>query len=303
MDSNSNLGLEKSGLLSGRLLVIAAAVLWSSSGFFAKAPIFEVWPVESRGAALAFWRAFFAAVLLIFFVRKVQWTWRLLPMVAVFALMNWTYLNGMVYCEASLAIWLQYTAPAWVFLFSWLFWKEKPKTKNWILLAFAAVGVCIILQAELAGASFKGVQFGLASGVFFAGVVVCLRGLRDIDAAWVVFLNHAVTAVLFSPSAIANEACWPTGSQWIYLAMFGMFQIGLPYVLFARGLKSISSHEASGLSLLEPVLVPLWVFIAWRTASDYQYPAVTTLIGAAMILIGLIISLDWPAKKSDRTDG
>ena len=170
-------------------------------------------------------------------------------------------------------------------------------------MAFAAVGVCIILQAELAGASFKGVQFGLASGVFFAGVVVCLRGLRDIDAAWVVFLNHAVTAVLFSPSAIANEACWPTGSQWIYLAMFGMFQIGLPYVLFARGLKSISSHEASGLSLLEPVLVPLWVFIAWRTASDYQYPAVTTLIGAAMILIGLIISLDWPAKKSDRTDG
>ena len=123
----------KTGKWRGRLLVIAAAVLWSSSGFFAKAPIFADWPVESRGIALAFWRATFAALLLIFFVRKVQWTTRLLPMVTIFALMNWTYLNGLVYCEATLAIWLQYIAPAWVFLFSWLFWKEIPRRKDWLM--------------------------------------------------------------------------------------------------------------------------------------------------------------------------
>lgn len=289
---------DKSGVWKGRLLVIAAAVLWSSSGFFAKAPIFADWPVESRGVSLAFWRATFAALLLVFFVRKVQWTIRLLPMVSVFALMNWTYLSGMVHCEASLAIWLQYTAPVWVFLFSWLFWKERPRKKDWLLLFFAAIGVAIILSAELAGASFRGVLFGLASGVFFAGVVVCLRGLRDLDAAWLVFLNHAVTSLLFSPSVFTNTQCWPSRSQWIYLALFGMFQIGLPYVLFANGLKRISSHEASGLSLLEPILVPLWVFVAWRTATDYEYPAITTLIGAAMILIGLVASLDRPKKDT-----
>ncbi len=286
----------------GRLLVIAAAVLWSTSGFFAKAPIFADWPIESRGVSLAFWRAFFAATVLVLFVRKVQWTRRLVPMVATFALMNWTYLSAMVYCEASLAIWLQYTAPAWVFLMSWLFWKEKPKRKNWILLGFAAAGVSIILFAELAGASFKGVQFGLASGIFFAGVIVCMRGLRDIDAAWLVFLNHAVTVLLFSPSVISNEATWPAGSQWIYLSMFGIFQMGLPYVLFAYGLKSISSHEASGLSLLEPVLVPLWVFVAWRTAADYQFPATTTLVGATLILVGLLATIEWQSRSGTEAD-
>lgn len=291
---------DKSGAWKGRLLVIAAAVLWSSSGFFAKAPIFADWPIESRGVSLAFWRATFAALMLVFFVRKIQWTIRLLPMVTVFALMNWTYLSGMVHCESSLAIWLQYTAPVWVFLFSWIFWKESPRKKDWLLLAFAAVGVTVILSAELAGASFKGVLFGLASGVFFAGVVVCLRGLRDLDAAWLVFLNHGITSLVFSPSLFTNSECWPHGSQWIYLALFGMFQIGLPYVLFANGLKLISSHEASGLSLLEPILVPLWVFIAWRTAADYQYPAITTLVGAGMILIGLVVSLDWPKKGTEK---
>lgn len=286
----------KTGKWRGRLLVIAAAVLWSSSGFFAKAPIFADWPVESRGVALAFWRATFAALLLIFFVRKVQWTTRLLPMVTIFALMNWTYLNGLVYCEATLAIWLQYIAPAWVFLFSWLFWKEIPRRKDWLLLSFAAVGVAIILGSELAGASAKGVLYGLASGIFFAGVIVCLRSLRDLDAAWLVFLNFAVTAALFSPSVLTSSQTWPSGWQWSYLALFGMFQIGLPYVLFTQGLKVLSSHEASGLSLLEPVLVPLWVFVAWRGDAGYEYPAITTLIGATLILSGLLISLDWPKK-------
>ncbi|MEM6690657.1 MAG: DMT family transporter [Planctomycetota bacterium] len=297
MDSES-----RESVWRGRLLLIVAAVLWSTSGFFAKAPIFADWPVETRGTALAFWRAFFAAGVLIFFVRKVQWSRRLLPMITIFALMNWTYLSGMVYCEASLAIWLQYTSPAWVFLISWLLWHEKPKRKDWVLLAFASVGVTVILWAELSGASSKGVLYGLASGVFFAGVVVSLRQLRDLDAAWLIFLNHAVTALLFCPSVVTSETSWPSGSQWIYLALFGGLQMGLPYVLFAKGLKSISSHEASGISLLEPILVPLWVFIAWRTAEDYQYPAITTLVGAALILAGLIVSLERPKDSIRKTE-
>lgn len=158
-------------------------MMWSASGFFAKAPIFESWPVESRGGLLAFWRALFAAVILVFMVRRVTWTWRLLPMVITFALMNWTYLSAMVYCESTLAIWLQYTAPAWVFLISWLWFRERPVRRDWLLLGFAALGVVVILQAELFGASPIGVRYGLASGVCFAGVVVLLRSLNDCDAA------------------------------------------------------------------------------------------------------------------------
>jgi drug/metabolite transporter (DMT)-like permease len=288
-------GAGRTNRFGGRILVVVAAVLWSSSGFFAKAPIFADWPIDSRGAVLAFWRGFFAAAVLIFFVRKVQWTWRLLPMVTVFALMNWTYLNGMVHCESSLAIWLQYTAPAWVFPMAWLLWREKPRWADWVLLIFATLGVGVILQAELLGASAIGVRYGLGSGLFFACVVICLRGLRDVDAAWLIFLNQSVTAIVFAPAALTGEV-WPDGNQWIYLALFGSLQMGLPYVLFARGLQSVSSHEASGIALLEPVLVPVWVYVAWRGAADYQLPAVTTMIGAVLIMAGLLASY-WPNKK------
>ena len=75
-----------------------------------------------------------------------------------------------------------------------------------------------------------------------------------------------------------------------------MFQMGLPYLLFARAVQSVPSHEASGLALLESLLVPVWVFVALRNAPDYEYPAVTTIIGASLIFAGLVIRY-WPRKK------
>ena len=274
--------------LQGRLLVILAAVLWSTSGFFAKAPIFDDWPVESRGLLLAFWRAFFAAIVLATMVRKIQFSWKLVPLVLFFAAMNWTFLSAMVLCESTVAIWLQYTAPAWVFFGSWLFFRDHPVWRDWLLLFFAAIGVTIILSAEFTGASPVGVIYGMGSGLFFAGIVVMLRWLKDYDSAWLVCLNHAFTAVLFLPIVI-TENVYPTGSQWIYFACFGGLQMGIPYLLFARAVRTVSSHEASGLTLLEPILVPVWVFIAWRTAPEYQFPAWTTIVGGGFILLGLLV--------------
>jgi DME family drug/metabolite transporter len=269
-------------------LIVAAAVMWSTSGFFAKAPVFDNWPIETRGILLAFWRTFFAALVLIFLVRRIEWSWRLIPTSLVFAAMNWTYLSAMVLCEPTLAIWLQYTAPAWVFLISWFCFRELPTLRDGLLLLFASLGVAVILQAELWGASPLGVRYGLSSGLFFALVIVTLKWNHHFDTAWLIFLNHAVTAVVLSP-ALLQHGVFPSGQQWIYLIGFGIFQIGIPYMLFVRGLKIITSHEASGLTLLEPLLVPVWVFVAWRNTAGYEYPAMTTLIGGGLILTGLIV--------------
>ena len=76
----------------------------------------------------------------------------------------------------------------------------------------------------------------------------------------------------------------PSGIQWVFLAGLGILQMGLPYVLFAHGLKHIAGHEATGIGLIEPLLVPLWVYLAWG-----DQPAWWTLAGGALILVGLAI--------------
>jgi drug/metabolite transporter (DMT)-like permease len=279
-------GSHAPSLTSARLLVLAAATLWSTSGFFAKAPYFARWP----GPALAFWRAAFACVVLWPLVRRPQWSWKLLPMVAVFAGMNYTYLTAMEKGSAANAIWLQCTAPVWVLLFGVFAFGERAIRRDWLLVAFAAAGVGIILFFELQGEGLEAVAWGLASGVFYAGVVLSLRNLRAQESAWLAALNHLVTALVLAP--IALERYWspssgaplPTGIQWPLLAAFGIFQMGLPYVLFTRGLRSIPGHEATGIGLMEPILVPVWVWLAWG-----DKPAWWTLVGGGLILVGLAI--------------
>lgn len=281
-------------LAAARLLVLAAATLWSTSGFFVKAPYLKDWP----GPPIAFWRAAFACVVLWPMVRRPQWSWKLLPMMTTFALMNYTYLTAMTKGSAANAIWLQCTAPVWVLLIGVLIFHEPAVWRDWLLVAFAAAGVGVILYFESRGAAVDAVLWGLASGIFYAGVVLSLRQLRTMESPWLAAMNHLATAIVLAPFALnrlwTSEAAapLPSGVQWPLLAGLGIFQMGLPYVLFACGLRSIPGHEATGIALLEPLLVPVWVYLAWG-----DQPAWWTLVGGGLILAGLAIRYWEPGRK------
>lgn len=272
----------------GRLLLIAAAILWSTVGLFAKAPYFQEW----SGAALAFWRAAFASFVLLPLVRKPCWTWRFLPMILFFVAMNYTFLTAMKLTEASNAIWLQNTAPVWVFLVGVFYFKEPLHPRDMGTIVFATAGILLILTFEIGNASYQGVLFGLLAALTYSGVVLSLRQLRDYQASWLVALNHLTTALVLSPfafSQLQGGPYVPTGMQWLLLACFGTLQMGLPYLLFARGLHHTPSHEASGIVLIEPVLTPVWVFFAWHQHPSYEAPRWWTLVGGGLILTGLLI--------------
>jgi drug/metabolite transporter (DMT)-like permease len=59
----------------------------------------------------------------------------------------------------------------------------------------------------------------------------------------------------------------------------GIFQLGLAYALFARGLRDVPAVEASLLVLLEPVLNPIWTFLLAG-----ERPGPWALAGGALIL-------------------
>jgi drug/metabolite transporter, DME family len=274
-------------LWRARLLVVSAALLWSTSGFFVKAPYFHGWP----GPTLAFWRAVFACVVLWPFVRKPSWNWRLVPMTALFAAMNYTYLTAMAKGSAANAIWLQCTAPVWVLLVGVFVFRERAIRRDWLLVGFVLAGVAVILHFESRGAEWEAVIWGLVSGIFYAGVVLSMRHLRALDAVWLAALNHLVTVIVLAPLAFEGSH-FPSGIQWLLLAGLGIFQMGLPYVLFGRALRHIPGHEATGIAMLEPLFVPVWVYLAWG-----DFPAWWTVVGGGLILVGLVIRYVEPRSK------
>jgi len=269
--------------LVGRLLILATALLWSTGGLFAKAPIFDSWSPEVRGPVLTFWRAAFAAAVLVPLIRRPRWSVYLAPMSLCFTLMCITYLSAMILTTAANAIWLQNTAPAWVFLISVLLLREPPARRDLPTLAFAALGVGTILLFEVQGQEILGVACGVTAGVTYACVIVFTRLLRNQNAVWLVALNHVVATALMLPWVLWLGVV-PSAAQLLVLAGFGILQMGIPYVLITRGLRSISSQEAIGICLIEPVLNPVWVFLLWG-----EVPAWWTVVGASLILAGLVL--------------
>ncbi len=271
------------GKLAGRLTMLLVALLWSTSGLFAKAPIFDAWPEAYRGSLLAFWRSACAALVLLPTIRRPRYRTYLIPLTICFALMNVTYLTSMTRSTAANAIWLQNMAPWWVFLLSVLLFHEPVVRRDLIPLAFAMLGVGTILSFEIRGQAPFGAICGAASGVFYAAVVVLMRQLRSENSSWIVALSHTVTTAVLLPWVLQIGYA-PSFEQLLALAAFGTVQMAIPYLLLIRALRSISSQEAVAIGLVEPVLLPLWVWLIWG-----EVPAWWTIVGAALILAGLLL--------------
>src|SRR5205823_5815380 len=88
----------------------------------------------------------------------------------------------------------------------------------------------------------------------------------------------------------------PTWEQYIVLFLFGSVQMGLAYWLVARGLRVVSPQEAGAITLLEPLLNPVWAYLVW---SKTETPGLATYVGGAFIL-GALAWRYWPGKKDPR---
>ena len=65
------------------------------------------------------------------------------------------------------------------------------------------------------------------------------------------------------------------------LICFAVFQMGLAYWLMAKGLQSVSPQEAGTITLLEPILNPVWAYLV---SPDTEVPHPLTFVGGAIIL-------------------
>jgi DME family drug/metabolite transporter len=284
-------------LTRGRVYIALAAVLWSTSGAFTKVltkdTFFGLDEPPIRAVQIAFFRVLFAGLVLTPTLRKHDFSWRRLMLVAAvcFAVMNFLFVTAMDMGTAANAILLQYTAPMWMYLAS-IWWLGEPADRrSSVALAVGLVGIAVIVGGTWeGGGQLAVVAIALGSGIAYAGVMICLRVLRDLSPRWLTVWNHLCGAVALLPFLWAMPLpAWP---QLACLVLFGALQMGLPYWLVARGLRSISPQEAGAITLLEPVLNPLWAYLV---SPETETPAMATVLGGALIVGGLAWRY-WPRR-------
>jgi drug/metabolite transporter (DMT)-like permease len=292
------------------MYIILAALLWSLSGFFTRllthdTPV-RLGPEPVSGLTISFYRIFFAGLVLVPTLRPRDISFRpmMLVMVGIFAVMNLTFVLAMAGGEvgddllagakSSNAILLQYTAPMWIYLASVCFLGESAERRGVITVTLGLFGIAVLVWGGWQEAHLPVIALGLASGLFYAGVIVCLRVLRDASSNWLTVLNTLGGALAVVP--LLWYRGWPTmtGLQLGIVALFGAVQMGLPYWLVARGLRVVSPQEAGAITLLEPLLVPVWAYLV---APQKESPTVFTVTGGALIL-GALVWRYWPLRPT-----
>ncbi len=279
--------------MQGRLLIASAAILWSLGGVVAKG----MTPLD--GVTIAFYRSLFGGLALLPFIAVRKWTFRpvMLPISIIFGIMVGLYLCSIQLTTAANAIFLQYSCVFWTVPIAAIFLRERPNRQALLAIGVATVGIATIGIFGRKGTSGEGlgIAYGLASGIGYASVIVTFRANRDVDAGWlsaVCNLGGAATLGIYATVATSG-LMRPTPIQFPILAAFGLIQMALPYLLFAKGLQSVSAAEAGLLSLLEPILTPVWVAIAHG-----ERPATFTYIGGAILIAGVAIRYaPWESRR------
>jgi drug/metabolite transporter (DMT)-like permease len=258
-------------MFRSRLQVLAAAVLWSTAGAGIKLCGLSGWQIAGG-------RSLVAGIALLALVpgTRARPTRSTLAVALAYAGTVVLFVLGTKLTTAANAIFIQDTAPLWVLLLSpWLL-RERPTRGELLSVPVYAAGLAMFFLDELSPGQLAGNLVALASGVAFAFSILGLRKIREGGPPALVWGNMLAAAIALP--------MWPSGpaatARDLALVVYlGVFQLGLSYLLFAKGLLGTPAVEASLLVLLEPVLNPVWTFLIAG-----ERPGPWAIVGGGVIL-------------------
>lgn len=163
-------------------------------------------------------------------------------------------------------------------LLSWIFLKERPSNATLVTMAIMICGVGFIVQDGLESGHLFGDAMAACSAFLLAGAITVSRASGR-DMALV-----PLTTAIFP--AIAALLLMPSGGLTItapsYILFNGLVMIPLAFFCLATGPRYLSAPEVGMFYLLETILAPIWVWIAFS-----EVPRSQTLLGGAILILAL----------------
>ncbi len=260
--------------------LIGCAVLWSSGGFLIKSVALE--PLAISG-----WRSLIAMFFLLAVggrpkpvARPVFWG---AALAYAGTLTSFTMATGLT--TAANAVLLQYTAPVFVSLFSWLFYKLRPQKPDIAVLAVISAGLFLFFYEALHWPVYPGAMagnlFGLSSGILFALQAVWMhQSIRSGCSPVSIMVFGNFFCFLVSLPVLQNQV--PSAADLMGLLLLGIFQVGAAYLLYQYALPHVTALELILIPVIEPLFNPILVFLIQR-----ELPGLLSMAGGILVLISV----------------
>lgn len=278
---------------SGRLLIIATALLWGLAGVCVKS---IPWNSMSIMAA----RCGIGVIML--GINKKSFSLKCnkstLQGAVLMSLTSMFYMMSIKLTTAATAIVLQYIAPILVFLFTVVVQKIRPKLTE-VAIVLAVFGGCVLSFADrLDPTHILGNVLGLLSGVTFAGQIIIFSD-KKADSSMGMYVSNVICFIVGLPFMFFDKNMGFSPKIIFWVLVMGIFQYGLANICYARGCQKINKIETSLLLTIEPIFNPIPVWIVTG-----EKPGPLALAGFAVVIIavtayGLLPVIENKREKSE----
>jgi len=200
----------------------------------------------------------------------------------VFSLLLTTVANAMFVISA---------APFFTAGLGLLLLRERLRPLTWAAMAAAFGGIVVMFADGLVAGQVAGLLVALVCAATFAAMLVLMRRQRNVDMLPALILANALTVAVAAAMAPGLAASWHDVGLAVLL---GVVQIGIGQLLMLQATRHVPAAEVSLLLLAEPILAPLWVWLAIGEA-----PTRIALLGG-LIVLGAVVAQSVAGVLSER---
>ncbi len=259
----------------GIIATLLAALLWSSGGLFIKL-------LPQDAFTILFYRSAYALLVFgVVFRKQVLRFNRQMWINSIFyAMLLLSFVWSTKLTTAANAIFLQYTGTAYVLLLEPILFKVPLRRINLWTTIVCFLGMGLFFMGDFEATGLNGMLIAVFSGVMMAGLYLGQRANSPEYHFPAIFWGNLWVILLGLPAFLQSAP--PTLPEHSMLAFLGLVQIGGGFMLFTYGLKRIPAVESALITMLEPVLNPIWVLIGYG-----ERPATLALMGGSIIILAL----------------
>lgn len=211
---------------------------------------------------------------------------------------NYFYYLAIQRTNVATAIIVQYTAPVWVLLYMVLRGRQKASMQRAAAVILALTGIALAIGGFSPGGlklDTIGVAAALLAAFSFAFYNIGGHDVLVRQDHWVVLLYATLAASIFwqvinPPWKIA--AAHYSGTQWLFLGVFALVSMLVPFSFYFAGLKYLEPTRAIVMSCLEPVFSILIAAVALR---EIVHPG--QMFGIVLVLAAIIL-VQMPDRKN-----
>ena len=260
--------------------MLTCAALWSIAGIFIKLIPWSAFAISSI-------RSLVAGTTLLVFIKinkyKIIFNKRTLVAGLFTGLTYTSFVLANKLTTAANAIVLQFTAPLFIVVISAVLYHQKICRNDLIAVLCTLVGIAMFFFDKLEGGYLAGNIVAIVAGVFMACMYMTTGNAESEERFSAILIGQIIAFLIGLPAVITTHPVFSAGPVACILIL-GIFQLGIPYILYAKASEYCPPLACSLLGAVEPLLNPLWVFLF-----DGEKPGLWALCGAVIVVASVTL--------------